>query len=97
MPEPRPVEPSAPPRDRALEAPAGGVAAILARPPAAAGELAPGAVARLVHQIWRSFASGVLVLDGDGPARRFCFLRGLPVAFAGDDPADGLEGWLAAR
>jgi CheY-like chemotaxis protein/tetratricopeptide (TPR) repeat protein len=73
-----------------------GAALVLSRPPAERGELAPGAVARVVHQLWRALAEGILVLDEGAKERRICFLRGVPVAWQSDDAADGLVGWLAA-
>ena len=71
-----------------------GVPLLLARAPAAQGEVRPGVVARLVHQVWRSLSEGVLVLAGEGPERRLFFQRGVPVAVESDDPAEALAGWL---
>jgi DNA-binding response OmpR family regulator/tetratricopeptide (TPR) repeat protein len=71
-----------------------GVPLLLSRAPAAQGEVKPGVVARLLHQIWRSVQEGVLVLSGEGPERRLFFLRGAPVAAESDDPAEALTGWL---
>ncbi|MCM2334970.1 MAG: response regulator, partial [Anaeromyxobacteraceae bacterium] len=71
-----------------------GVPLLLSRTPAAQGEVRPGVVARLVHQIWRSLSEGVLVLSGDGPERRLFFQRGVPVAVESEDPAEALAGWL---
>jgi tetratricopeptide (TPR) repeat protein len=88
-------EPDAGDRSTAREPP-DGAALVLWRTPAAQGEVRPGVVARLLHQVWRSLAEGVLVLAGAGPERRFFFLRGMPVAVEADDPAEGLIGWLAA-
>ncbi len=73
-----------------------GVALLLSRAPAAAGEVRPGVVARLVHQIWRSTSDGVLVLEGDGPVRRLFFQRGSPVAVESSEPDEGLAGWFNA-
>ncbi len=73
-----------------------GVALLLARPPAAAGEVKPGVVARLVHQIWRSTSDGVLVLEGGGPERRIFFQRGSPVAVESSEPGEALSGWFDA-
>jgi len=73
-----------------------GVELVLSRAPAARGELKPGAVARMLHQIWRALSEGILVLDEGGAERRLHFLRGVPVAFESEDPADGLVDWLAA-
>jgi len=71
-----------------------GVPLLLARSPAAQGEVRPGVVARLVHQIWRSLSEGVLVLTGEGAERRVFFQHGVPVAVESDDPAEALTGWL---
>jgi len=67
-----------------------GVPLVLSRQPSAHGEVKPGVVARLLHQIWRSMSEGVLVLSDGGPEERFFFLRGAPVAYDSDDPADSL-------
>ena len=72
-----------------------GAPLVLARAAAAQGDVKPGVVARLVHQIWRSLSEGILVLTGDGPERRFSFLRGVPVAVESEDPGEALLGWLA--
>jgi CheY-like chemotaxis protein len=69
---------------------------VLSRVPSARGELRPGVVARLLHQIWRAFSEGILVVDEGGKERRIFFLRGVPVAFHTPDPADSLLGFLAA-
>lgn len=74
--------------------PARGTALVLARPPAAQGELRTGVVPRLLHQIWRSLSEGILVLDGAGPERRVFFVRGVPVAFESADPGESLLRWL---
>lgn len=71
-----------------------GVPLLLSRAPTAQGEVRPGVVARLVHQVWRSLSEGVLVLGGDGPERRLYFQRGVPVAVESDDPVEALAGWL---
>ena len=73
-----------------------GASLVLSRAPAARGDLKPGAVARMLHQIWRALSEGILVLDEGGAERRLHFLRGVPVAFQSEDPADGLVDWLAA-
>jgi len=72
-----------------------GAPLVLSRTAAAQGDVKPGVVARLVHQIWRSLSEGILVLSGDGPERRFFFLRGVPVAVESEDPGEALLGWLA--
>ncbi len=71
-----------------------GVALLLSRPPAATGEIQPGVVARLIHQLWRSTSDGVLVLEGEGPVRRLFFLRGSPVAVESSEPGEALAGWF---
>jgi tetratricopeptide (TPR) repeat protein/AmiR/NasT family two-component response regulator len=73
-----------------------GVAALLARAPAAAGDTRPGVVAQLIHQVWRSTSDGVLVLEGDGRERRLFFLRGTPVAVESSEPTEALAGWFDA-
>jgi len=73
-----------------------GAALVLSRAPAAQGEVRPGVVARLIHQIWRSLSGGVLILSGDGPEQRFFFLHGMPVGLETDDPERSLGGWLQA-
>jgi DNA-binding response OmpR family regulator len=71
-----------------------GVALVLSRAPSARGEVKPGVIARLLHQVWRSVAEGVLAVEEGGVERRLLFLRGKPVACQSDDPADGLARWL---
>ena len=71
-----------------------GTALVLARPPSARGEIRPGVVARLLHQIWRAVSDGVLALEEGGRERRVFFRRGVPVACQSDDPADSLARWL---
>lgn len=73
-----------------------GVAALLARPQAAGGEVTPGVVARLIHQVWRSTSDGVLVLEGESGERRIFFLRGTPVAVESSAPVEALAGWFDA-
>ncbi|HSM92239.1 MAG TPA: tetratricopeptide repeat protein [Anaeromyxobacteraceae bacterium] len=67
-----------------------GVPLVLSRPPSAQGEVKPGVVPRLLHQIWRAMSEGVLVLADAGSEERIFFLRGVPVAYDSDDPADSL-------
>lgn len=74
-----------------------GVALVLSRPPSARGEVKPGIVARLLHQIWRAFSEGILVLEEGGRERKVFFLRGVPVAFQSGDATDSLIGWMAAN
>jgi tetratricopeptide (TPR) repeat protein len=83
-------------QDAATRANLSGVALLLSRPPAAAGEVRVGVVARLIHQIWRSASDGVLVLEGDGTVRRLFFLRGSPVAVESSEPNEVLAGWFDA-
>lgn len=71
-----------------------GVALVLSRPPAAAGEVKAGVVARLLHQIWRSAAAGALVIDDGARIRRIFFQRGVPVACQCEDPSESLLGAL---
>ena len=73
-----------------------GAALVLSRPPTARGEVKPGVVARLLHQIWRAFSEGILLVEEGGKERRLLFLRGVPVGFQSPDPADSLVGWMAA-
>ena len=67
-----------------------GVPLVLSRQPSAQGEVKPGVVPRLLHQIWRAMSEGVLVLSDGGTEERFFFLRGVPVAYDSDDPTDSL-------
>jgi tetratricopeptide (TPR) repeat protein len=67
-----------------------GVPLVLSRPASAHGEVKPGVVPRLLHQIWRAMSEGILVLSDGGPEERFFFLRGVPVAYDSDDPGDSL-------
>ncbi|HSN16183.1 MAG TPA: DUF4388 domain-containing protein, partial [Anaeromyxobacteraceae bacterium] len=67
-----------------------GAPLVLSRQPSANGDVVTGVVARLLHQIWRSMAEGILVLSDGGPEERVFFLRGVPVAVDSDDPADSL-------
>ncbi len=69
---------------------------VLSRVPSARGDVRPGVIARLLHQIWRAFSEGILALDEGGKERRVFFLRGVPVAFQSPDPADSLLAWLAS-
>jgi len=78
-------------------APLRGVALVLSRAPPARGDVTPGAIARMLHQIWRALSDGILVLGDRHAERRLFFLRGVPVAWQSEDPADGLVGWLAAN
>jgi len=71
-----------------------GVELVLSRAPSARGEVRPGVVARLLHQIWRSLSEGVLAVEEGGVERRLLFLRGVPVACQSGDPADSLARWL---
>jgi CheY-like chemotaxis protein len=73
-----------------------GAALVLSRPPSAHGEVKPAVVARLLHQIWRAFAEGILVLEEPGKERTVFFLRGVPVAFQSGDPGDSLVAWMTA-
>ncbi len=73
-----------------------GAALVLSRAPTARGEVRPGVVARILHQVWRALSEGILVLEDPGGERRICFLRGVPVAYESGDPAEGLVGWLTA-
>ncbi len=73
-----------------------GAALVLSRAPSARGEVRPGIVARLLHQVWRAFSEGILVLDEGGRERKIHFLRGVPVAYQSADAADSLMGWMAA-
>jgi DNA-binding NarL/FixJ family response regulator len=74
-----------------------GVALVLSREATARGELRPGAVARMLHQIWRALSEGILVLQDGRIERRVCFLRGQPVAWSSTLPEEGLVGWLASQ
>jgi CheY-like chemotaxis protein len=78
-------------------APLRGAALVLSRAPSARGDVKPGVVARLLHQIWRALSDGILVADEGGRERRILTLRGVPVAFQSPEAADSLVGWLAAN
>lgn len=71
-----------------------GTARVLAREPTAHGEVKPGVVPGLFHQVWRSLSEGILVLEGSGHARRVCFSHGVPVMAHSDDPEESLLRWL---
>jgi CheY-like chemotaxis protein len=71
-----------------------GTARVLARKPTSGGEVKPGVVPRLFHQVWRSLSEGILVLEGAGPARQVCFGHGVPVMAHSDDPEEALLPWL---
>jgi DNA-binding response OmpR family regulator/tetratricopeptide (TPR) repeat protein len=73
-----------------------GAALVLSRPASARGEVKPGVVARLLHQIWRAFSEGILVVEESATERRISFLRGVPVAFWSSAADDSLVAWLAA-
>lgn len=71
-----------------------GTAQVLAREPTSRGEVRPAVVAKLLHQIWRSRAEGILVVEGGGPTRRLGFSRGAPVMVQSDEPSESLLRWL---
>ncbi len=73
-----------------------GAALVLSREATARGDVRSGAVARMLHQIWRALSEGILVLEDAVVERRVCFLRGVPVAWQSPLPEEGLVGWLAA-
>lgn len=74
-----------------------GAALVLSREATARGEIRPGAIARMLHQIWRALSEGILVLEDAAGERRVCFLRGAPVGFQSTLPEEGLVGWLATN
>jgi tetratricopeptide (TPR) repeat protein/DNA-binding NarL/FixJ family response regulator len=67
-----------------------GAALVLSRPPGGHGEVRPGVVPQVLVRLWRSMADGILVLSDGGSEERLHFLRGAPVAYDSDDPADSL-------
>jgi len=71
-----------------------GTARVLSREPSARGEVRPGVVPRLLHQLWRSLSDGILVVEGASPTRRVCFRHGSPVMAHSDDPDEALLRWL---
>jgi len=71
-----------------------GIARVLAREPTSRGEIKPGVVPKLFHQVWRSVSAGILVVEGAGGARRVCFAHGVPVMAHSDDPEESLLRWL---
>jgi CheY-like chemotaxis protein len=73
-----------------------GASLVLSRAPSERGDVRPGIVARLLHQLWRAFSEGILVLEEGGRERRIFVLRGTPVAFQSPDPADSVVGWMSA-
>lgn len=73
-----------------------GAALVLSRAASARGDVKPGAIARVMHQVWRALSDGILVLEDGEVERRLLFLRGVPVACQSTDPAESLVGWLAA-
>ncbi len=75
-------------------APLRGAARVLARAPTSRGEVKPGVVPRLFHQIWRSLAEGILVIEGAGPARQIGFRQGVPVLATSEEPDESLLRWL---
>jgi CheY-like chemotaxis protein len=79
---------------RSAPARPGGMARVLARSPTSRGEVKPGVVPGLLHQVWRSVSAGVLVLEGPGASRRVCFAHGVPVMAYSDDPEESLLRWL---
>jgi CheY-like chemotaxis protein len=74
-----------------------GVALVLSRAPSERGDVKPGVLARLLHQLWRAFSEGILVVEDAGRERRLFVLRGTVVGFESPDPADALVGWLSAQ
>jgi CheY-like chemotaxis protein/tetratricopeptide (TPR) repeat protein len=79
---------------RAAPARPRGIARVLARAPTARGEVKPGVVPGLFHQVWRSVSAGILVLESTGAARRVCFAHGVPVMAHSDDPEEALLRWM---
>ena len=77
-------------------APLRGAARVLARAPTSRGEVRPGVVPRLFHQIWRSLSDGILVIEGAGPTRQLGFRQGVPVLATSEDPDESLLRWLRA-
>jgi CheY-like chemotaxis protein len=73
-----------------------GASLVLSRGASERGDVKPGSVARLLHQLWRALSDGILVLEEGGRERRIHLLRGAPVAFQSPDPAESLVGWMAA-
>lgn len=71
-----------------------GVAAVLARPPAAQGEVRQGALGGVLHQLWRTGAQGILLLSQRESARRVFLLRGGAVDFDSDVRSESLGRWL---
>jgi DNA-binding response OmpR family regulator/tetratricopeptide (TPR) repeat protein len=67
-----------------------GAPLVLSRQPSANGEVKTGVVARLLHQVWRAMAEGILVLSDGVAEDRIFFLRGVPVAFDSNEPANAL-------
>lgn len=72
-----------------------GVARVLSREPAEQGEVRPGVLPLLLHDLWRVGADGILVVTSREVTRRLFLLRGAPVDFDSDARAESLGRWLA--
>jgi len=71
-----------------------GAARVLAREPTSRGEVRPGVVPKLFHQVWRSLSEGILVVENAGGTRWVCFSRGVPVLAHSENPDESLLRFL---
>jgi CheY-like chemotaxis protein len=71
-----------------------GIARVLGREPAGQGEVRPGALPLLLHDLWRAAADGILVVASRETTRRVFLLRGAAVDFDSDARAESLGRWL---
>ncbi|HYQ80315.1 MAG TPA: DnaJ domain-containing protein [Anaeromyxobacteraceae bacterium] len=71
-----------------------GVSRVLSREPAEQGEVRPGVLPLLLHDLWRVGADGILVVASREVTRRLYLLRGAPVDFDSDARAESLGRWL---
>ncbi len=71
-----------------------GIAAVLARPPKARGDVRPGSLGALLFQLWRTGAEGVLHVSHRESTRRVFVLRGAAVDYDSDVRSESLGRWL---
>jgi DNA-binding response OmpR family regulator/tetratricopeptide (TPR) repeat protein len=71
-----------------------GIDAVLARPAVDHGDVRPGVLPRVLHQLWRVSADGVLIVQQREVTRRAFLLRGSPVELDSDARNESLGRWL---